>query len=167
MIYEEINIYNNKKDLKAYENCFHYFTSKEKNVITNMGFYFHAFRLTLYYLYFFDEINPKKNITKYREIMNQICSFGGDTDTNAAIVGTVIGPLIGFKNFGNKELLTMVKLVPKKRLVYSPGLMILYVHYLRMNKSNNEKRKNFLLMILKMMLEKIDVKNLDSVFSLN
>jgi hypothetical protein len=166
MIINEINIYSSNPGLKDYNNCFLYFTNGEKNVTSHMGFYFHAFRLTLYYLYFFDEIKSNK-YTKYREIMNQICSFGGDTDTNAAIVGTVIGPLIGFKNFGDKEFLAMVKLVPRKRLVYSPGLMILYVHYVKMNKNNEEKRKNFLIMILNMMLNKIDINNLNSVFSLD
>ena len=45
--------------------------------------------------------------------------------------------------------------------------MILYVYYLRMNKNNQEKNKIFLNMILKMMLEKIDINNLDKVFSVN
>ena len=132
-----------------------------------MGYYFHAFRLTLYYLYFFNEIKGKKNITRYREIMNQICAFGGDTDTNASIVGTVIGPLIGFRNFGQNEFQIMIRLVPKNRFVFSPGLMILYVHYLKMNINNQEKRKIFLIMILNMMIEKIDTNNLDQVFSVN
>ena len=167
MIFEELAIYNKNKGLSDFKNCFYYFTYGTKNVNDHMGHYFHAFRLTLYYLYFFDEIKVPYNVTKYREIMNQICSFGGDTDTNCAIVGTVIGPLVGFKNFGEREFLTMVRLVPKKRCVYSSGLMILYVHYLKMNKNNQEKKKIFLNMILKMMLEKIDINNLDKVFSVN
>ena len=35
----------------------------------------------------------------YYKIMCDICNRGGDTDTNCAIVGTMIGPLIGYKNF--------------------------------------------------------------------
>ena len=44
--------------------------------------------------------------------MNQICAFGGDTDTKAAIVGTVFGHLIGYKYFGEEDLQTMRSLVP-------------------------------------------------------
>lgn len=103
MIFEELTIYKNTKGLSDFKNCYYYFTSGSKNVNAQMGHYFHAFRLTLYYLNFFDEIKVPYNVTKYREIMNQICSFGGDTDTNCAIVGKVIGPFIGFKNFGERE----------------------------------------------------------------
>ena len=41
--------------------------------------------------------------------IQEICDYGGDTDTNAAIVGTVIGPLIGFKNFGDETISSFLK----------------------------------------------------------
>ena len=163
MINEEIAIYEENKILCQFKNSFEYFTNRDKNVNTHMGFYFHAFRLTLYYLFFFNEIKAENHFTKFRVIMNQICSFGGDTDTNAAIVGTVIGPLIGYKNFGDKEFLKMVSLVPKNRFIYSPGLMVLYINYLEMNKGNEES-KIFLTIILNMMFEKIDPNNLNNFF---
>ena len=65
-----------------------------------MGFYLHAFKLTLYFLYHFDDIEKNRPDKKFREIMIMICNLGGDTDTNCCIVGAVIGPLIGMKNFG-------------------------------------------------------------------
>ena len=38
----------------------------------------------------------------YNNIIFDICDFGGDTDTNAAIVGMVIGSLIGLENLDKK-----------------------------------------------------------------
>jgi ADP-ribosylglycohydrolase len=70
------------------------------NLYEQMGLYRHAFNLTIYYLYTFDEqakIMSLKDL--YNKIIYEICDFGGDTDTNGAIVGMVIGPLIGISNF--------------------------------------------------------------------
>lgn len=61
-------------------------------------------------MYFYDEIDESK-FTKYREMINIICNWGGDTDTNAAIVGCVLGAIIGFDNFGN-ELKVMLDFAP-------------------------------------------------------
>ena len=44
-------------------------------------------------------------------MINIICNWGGDTDTNAAIVGCVLGAIIGFDNFGN-ELKVMLDFAP-------------------------------------------------------
>ena len=97
--------------------------------------------------------------------MNQICAFGGDTDTNAAIVGTVIGPLIGYKYFGDEDLKTMIRLVPEKRCIFSPALMIIYVYFLKNDKFKGQKNFNFLKMFLTIIFDKIDVNNLDNIFS--
>ena len=60
-----------------------------KNIFESMGYYVHAIRLSLYYLYDFDNYASMKGFTKYRSIMNDINNFGGDTDTNSAIVGQI------------------------------------------------------------------------------
>ena len=127
-----------------------------------MDYYIHAFRLTLYYLYFFNEINKEKEYSKFRVIMNQICSFGGDTDTNAAIVGAVIGPLIGYKDFCDDEFLKMVSLVPKNRFVFSPALMIIYVYFLKNNMNNTDhlKGKYFIRTLLYLLNEQIDLNDI-------
>lgn len=167
MIMEELNNYEKNKSLSQFEYGFQYFTSKDKSINTHMGFYYHAFRLTLYYLYYFDEIKNEKNFSKYRTIMNQICSFGGDTDTNAAIVGTVIGPLIGYKYFGKDDLNKMIKLIPNKRFIFSPALMIIYVYFIKDDKYNNGKfNYNFLKMILSFLFDKIDINNLINIFNI-
>ena len=41
----------------------------------------------------------------YYKIMCDVCARGGDTDTNCAIVGTMIGQMIRHKNF-KKNLLS-------------------------------------------------------------
>jgi hypothetical protein len=167
MIMDELNEYRKEEiddGLSQAEKGFNYFTSPNKNVNRQMGFYVHGFRLTLYYLYHFDDVKEDKenNYTKYRVIMNQICSYGGDTDTNAAIAGAVLGPLIGYKNFGS-EFKVMVELVPAYRYIFSPALMILYVYFLKNSNKDKEikHRKNFLRMILKVLFEKIDVNQLE------
>ena len=115
MILEEINTYEN---MENEINVWDYFTY-EKSIYKSMGYYVHAFRLTLYYLYYFDKYSSddKNNYTKYRVIMNEICTFGGDTDTNAAIVGAVLGPLIGYKNFG-KEFKKMIIIISENRYIF-------------------------------------------------
>ena len=172
MIMDEINQHKKDKNeneimgnnLNQPEKGYHYFT-KVKSVNKHMGYYVHAFRLTLYYLSYFDEINEENGLTKYRKIMNQICTYGGDTDTNAAIVGAVIGPLIGYKYFGDLEFKKMVELVPKNRYIFSPALMILYVYFLK--ESNNDgkikNKMNFLRMILKVSYGEIDIEKLNKI----
>ena len=167
MIMNELNYYKNdgKKILIQTQSSYTYFTSGTNNVNSHMGFYFHAFRLTLYYLYFFNEIKEEKKFNKIRTIMNQICNFGGDTDTNAAIVGTVIGPLIGYKNFGG-EFEKMVTLIPKNRFIYSPFFMIIYVYFIKDNIDNKGKLNyNFLKMFLTATFDKIDVNHINNIFT--
>ena len=167
MIMEELDYYkkDTQKSLAKIENSFLYFTKGDKNVNIHMGYYFHAFRLTLYFLYYFNEIEVEQNFTKFRTIMNQICAFGGDTDTNAAIVGAVIGPLIGYKKFGDEEFKKMVSLVPHNRFIFCPALMIIYAYFIKDNKNIGESRRNFLKMLLMATFEKIDINNINNIFA--
>jgi ADP-ribosylglycohydrolase len=109
------------------------------------GYYFYSFKLTLYYLKFFDNYNEDSDndYSKFRVIMNEICNLGGDTDTNCAIVGTVIGPIIGLDNFGY-DLKILLKFIPNDRIQYTNSLIYYYVEFLDKNKeqlNNNEKNK--------------------------
>jgi len=128
-----------------------------QNIFESMGYYVHAIRLSLYYVYDFDNIKPMKGYTKYRTIMNDINNFGGDTDTNSAIVGQIIGPLIGFSNFGNKDMTKILNFVSPSRFQYSASLVYFFIDYLEKNsknKSENEVRRiprfNFIRNLLKM-----------------
>jgi len=147
IILEELSIYEKYSEKL---NDFNYFSSKEKSVCQNFGYFIHSFRLTLFFIYFFDNIEENKKITKFRNIMNKICTYGGDTDTNAAIVGTVIGPLIGYKLFGAEEFSKMFKLIPHKRSIFVPALMVNYVDFLLDLESNklNDNKLPFLKMFL-------------------
>ena len=136
-----------------------FFTSKDDNVYDNMGWYKHSLRLILYFVINFGKLEreeEKKDIFRY--IVDNICNIGGDTDTNAAIVGGVIGPLIGYKNF-QVELDVMLK---KGRKVYYPIFMMLYLDFLI--KSNKKRsaynKKNFIKMIVTIMYGKIDENKL-------
>ena len=114
-----------------------------------MGYYVHAIRLCLYYVYDFDNIVPMKGYTKYRSIMNDISNFGGDTDTNSDIVGQIIGPMIGFENFGAKDMKKILNFVSPTRFQYSASMAYFFVDFLEKNcndinndKNNKENGKN-------------------------
>ena len=134
-----------------------------KNIFESMGYYVHAFRLSLYYLYDFDNYIPMKGFTKYRSIMNDISNFGGDTDTNSDIVGQLIGPLIGFQNFGNKDLELILNHVSPSRFQYSASMAYFFVDYLEKSKNNNFERNekniprfNYIKNLLKMVYTNIE-----------
>jgi hypothetical protein len=77
MIIHEYNNYEADKvgKLSEIKHSLRYFAEGKNNVNVHMGFYYHAFRLTLYYLYYFDKIKGDYNYSKYRTIKNQICGF--------------------------------------------------------------------------------------------
>lgn len=67
------------------------------------GFLKHAFILTFYYLLLVD--GQKKDVGKlYRAVVEEIISLGGDTDTNACIVGGLIGAYVGVQNLDRSML---------------------------------------------------------------
>ena len=146
-----INEFKNKKF-----DFWSYFGEKNSynSVNKNMGWYEHAFKLTLYYLVKFDQFE-KKNL--FSNILKEICNLGGDTDTNACIVGGVIGPLIGYKNFGDyfKKVLDVI---PRDRYMFSICLMAEYVLYLNNTKRNIISNNcYFIRTILTLLYDDIDI----------
>lgn len=124
-----------------------------------IGWYVHSFKLTLYYLKNFELYKTKNPNNTYREIINEICNLGGDTDTNACVVGGVIGPLIGMFNFGD-DFNKVLEVIPPNRAVYSIPLMVLYVIYLNKSNKNDELIKNdqyFLKTILTLLYDEIEL----------
>ena len=146
-----------------------YFKRYFSNINKKMGHYVHALKLSLYYLFQIDTMlknSPKNKI--FLRIIEQICDFGGDTDTNGAIVGTLIGPIIGYKNFYDKNneieknlFETFLKFFDKNRILYTSSLMYYYVEFLekkckdidKTNYKNNKDNK-----VLKMMLKLLFLK---------
>ena len=113
------------------------------NLSDQMGYYLHAFKFTIYNLYVFDDL---KGNNVYNQIINKICDYGGDTDTNAAIVGMIIGPLIGLENFDKRKLDTFLNFYSKTRLIYTNVLMYFYAKYLvdiSENPSSHTKNSKF------------------------
>ena len=122
----------------------------------DMGYYLHAFLLTVYYLLNYDKYEKK---SAYSEIMNQICDLGGDTDTNCCIVGGIIGPIFGMETFGDKFYISL-SMVPPKRYIYSIALMVPYVMYLKKSNGDSELIKNkhyFLKTILTLLYDDFEV----------
>ena len=109
-----------------------------------MGYYAHAFKLSLFYLSKIDNLLLKNQKNKiFIKIIEEICDLGGDTDTNGAIVGTLIGPIIGYKNFYDKNnksqsglFETFLKFFDKNRIIYTSSLMYYYVDFLEKNCKN-------------------------------
>ena len=94
-----------------------------KNVIVNQGYYVHAFKLCIYYLSIIDK-RRKNEENIYLKIIQEICDYGGDTDTNAAIVGTVIGPMIGYLNFTKDQLFqNLISFYVPNRIIYTSSLI--------------------------------------------
>ena len=60
----------------------------------------------------------------------EISDFGGDTDTNGAIVGIVLGPLIGMENFERKYFDIFLNFYSRERLIYTNVFMYFYAEYL-------------------------------------
>jgi len=139
-----------KETVKKFKNAI---LEVEKNyvfdVFKSMGYYLHSIKLSIYFINKFDKMkeNIKENENLYRKIMEEICDFGGDTDTNCAIVGTLIGPLIGYKNFDRELFTIFIKFFPKKRIQYTSAFMYEYVDflenkYLYINNNNYHNKKN-------------------------
>lgn len=73
----------------------------------HIGFLKHAFVLSYYFL----KILPSKS---YSECMAKTMSFAGDTDTNGAIVGGMLGACVGRSELPQEYVEKVLKCGPKK-----------------------------------------------------
>ena len=106
-----------------------------------IGYYIHGFKLSIYFV---KKLADKKILIEddaYYKIMCDVCDAGGDTDTNCAIVGVMIGPLIGYKNFNDKYFNTLIKFIPKERPEYNSAFMYIYVDYLEKKFLKEDEKK--------------------------
>jgi len=111
------------------------------SVFESMGYYLHAIKLSIYFLYKYKNSKLSENSNIYYKIMCDICDFGGDTDTNCAIVGTLIGPLIGYKNFDKKLFDRFISFIPQERTEFISSFMFIYVDYLEKKYFDNIENK--------------------------
>ena len=137
---------------------YNFFGNKQSpdRVLNHMGWYGHAFKLVIYYLVNAEKYEEK---TGFETIMNEICDLGGDTDTNCCIVGGIMGPIFGMKNFGN-NFNKALELIPPNRDIYSIALMIPYIVYLNKSNKNEELIKNeryFLKTILTLLYDEFNL----------
>lgn len=78
-----------------------------------MGFFKIAF---VYCFQFLKNISEKcksasdLNPSLYQNIMTEVITQGGDTDTNACIVGGLVGSIVGFRNLPHDYLVKQLKL---------------------------------------------------------
>jgi ADP-ribosylglycohydrolase len=113
------------------------------NTFNQMGYYMHAFNLTIYYLCVFDQQKETMSLKDiYNNIMFDISDFGGDTDTNGAIVGMVMGPLIGMENFDRKYFDVFLNFYSRERIPYTNVFMYFYALYLKKIVNENINIKN-------------------------
>jgi len=118
-------------------------TNKKFSVCSKMGYYIHSFKLSILYLYKYPDMGENKDTDLYYKIMCDVCNRGGDTDTNCAIVGTMIGPLIGYKNFKKNLFNKFITYIPHKRCQFNSAFIYLFVNNLEkefLNKDNNKIR---------------------------
>lgn len=76
------------------------------NCRRQIGFIQKAFILSFYYMLRFEEYQKQENQNQnfYMDSIRQVIKEGGDTDTNACIVGGMIGALVGFNSIPEEML---------------------------------------------------------------
>ena len=118
--------------------------NKEPSVVGSMGYYLHGFHLSVYFLHKYPEMATNEDKDLYYKIMCDVCDFGGDTDTNCAIVGAMIGPLIGYKNFKKELFDIFIRFIPEERCQFNSAFMYIYVDYLekKMKQKNETTNEN-------------------------
>lgn len=109
----------------------------------NIGAYYKAIKMIIYYLYNFN------NYSSFENIIFEICDCGGDTDTNAAIVGCALGPLFGLKSFGDSNLNILLSNIEEERFMYNNNLVWCFVMFLKDKVwvNNNNKFRFFTLLL--------------------
>ncbi len=121
-------------------------TEKISPVFSCMGYYLHGFKLSVYYVKKLADKDKEFEDDSYYKIMCKVCDFGGDTDTNCAIVGAMIGPLIGYQNFNKDYFDEFIRFVPQERCQFNSAFMYIYVNYLEekllQGKNSEEKKEN-------------------------
>ena len=136
-----------------------FFDKEEEQV----GYYMHSYNLTIYYLSVFDKQKEQMSLKEFfTNMMFDISDFGGDTDTNGAIVGMIMGPLIGMENFDRKYFDPLLSFYSRERLLYNNSFMFLYAYFLKeiegtpIPKTEDSVNYKFLQLFIKMLNKEIE-----------
>lgn len=105
-------------------------SGKKIEVFNLMGYYIHGFKLSIFYIKYLSDLGNAIGDNVYYDIMCEVCNYGGDTDTNCAIVGAMIGPLIGYKKFGSEYFEKFINFIPESRIQFNSAFMYIYVSFL-------------------------------------
>jgi ADP-ribosylglycohydrolase len=126
--------------IKSGKCYFHSFTPD--TYYKSMGWYFHSISCCFWFLYRIS----KGEVLSYFEIIKETINLGGDTDTNAAIVGGVVGVLYGVDSFPSEYLNKLLTFNPltsnvQRDCIYSPinGVIISKVISEYVQSTNNIK----------------------------
>lgn len=93
VVYDYIIQCAQSEEVKSVVNDVHSDKRRWVNDNSNKGWVLHAFYCVMYVLK--KLIQMEKSESLYREIVDEIICWGGDTDTNGAIVGAIVGAYLG------------------------------------------------------------------------
>lgn len=77
------------------------------NVINQMGYIRHSFVLAFYYLIRCSHKSHNENVT-FANAMREVASLGGHSDSNACIVGAMLGAIFGFDKLPDDMVKTVL-----------------------------------------------------------
>ena len=77
---------------------------------TNIGWAKIAWTYGVHELHTLSSNTPKLDTNYFKTVMKEIIGKGGDTDTNAAIVGGLLGALVGFTALPSEYISKMMRL---------------------------------------------------------
>ena len=129
---------------------------------TQMGLFYKALCLGIIFLFRLSKqqnSNFSNTSLSYLDFMKEAINLGGDTDTNACIIGGILGSYFGSSNLPDNLISILLKFNPKldkitkqssRPAIVSPGLILLYVVEEDENKQiskeddipNNQNRNN-------------------------
>lgn len=128
-------------------------TFSDINSTKLMGYVGNAMFLVFFYLHRLKN-GDLKSFSVFN-IIKEICSFGGDTDTNACICASVLGILFGPLNLIQRDLLDIMlncnvnyfRIEEHKRpVVYSPGFSLFFIYgFYKMRERDFERKCDLLI----------------------
>lgn len=158
-IFNEYSFYENLEkfigELNDDSSNSHSFIISQRIGVENIGYVLHSIKLCLYSLKKFELFTQDDGQTNakspFERIMFLICNLGGDTDTNACIVGGVLGALLGLEevkgsyNYLGDTLNFLPFIDPTERnrdIIYTPGISLFLADHIYNKFKTNKDNKS-------------------------